>query len=406
MTILFLDAEFSPSNQPRLLSLALTCERGEFYACLAGGALKSALRGAQAFVLDTVVPQLESVPPGTPDAASASERELGDRLAAWLDSLGCASLQICFDYADDSSLFKQALRSAGQLERLSGLIHWVELPALDGEPECAEAMDASWANSERLHGISRHHALADARALHAAFDVAQARAAVSGNIPLLHDFSIDPDEWAQFEHVFEMEALRRRADADRFPQGTPICFLDIDDVVCLPVEFGGGEAIASLDRHDDKANAVFARLMHEPAVAVLKATHDSLDGRVRYVISSTWRRYVTRGQMLQILTRSGMAFVAQNLESDARWRTRHLPEHSRMLEITVWLDSHHEGEPFVVLDDWMSGSSMAQAASGHAGAFAGRVVLCDVDVGLRPEHQEAIVSALRRGATAPLFRHV
>jgi len=91
---------------------------------------------------------------------------------------------------------------------------------------------------------------------------------------------------------------------------------------------------------------------------------------------------------------AGLGFVAENLHT--QWRTPGPPpERERIEEIEAWLQDHHRGEPFVILDDEYSGPSLV-VCSDPAHRFAARVILCPLRVGLSVEHVPVIVDALSR----------
>lgn len=174
---LFLDCEFTglDSPNPKLLSIglvtnsALHAKKGtssEFYAELAG---KAPFSGADTFVLDMVKSQFGLVP-----VQVARVTDIGRRLGAWLLELaavGNSELTICYDYDADYELFQEALRSVAMWTKLSGVVKPVHVGHLYGSDEVEQAMEASWMQSFISDGIERHHALADARALRAAFTV-------------------------------------------------------------------------------------------------------------------------------------------------------------------------------------------------------------------------------------------
>jgi hypothetical protein len=70
----------------------------------------------------------------------------------------------------------------------------------------------------------------------------------------------------------------------------------------------------------------------------------------------------------------------------------------RSYDIAQWLDAFHRGEPFAIVDDTFSGPSLESALSRPTHPFHGRVVLCDENVGLLPEHIDPLLDALRRPA--------
>jgi hypothetical protein len=58
--------------------------------------------------------------------------------------------------------------------------------------------------------------------------------------------------------------------------------------------------------------------------------------------------------------------------------------------LDAWLAEHHRGEPYCVIDDQASGSSLV----GSAHDKAGRVLLCSVGIGLHRGHLPFIREAL------------
>lgn len=174
-------------------------------------------------------------------------------------------------------------------------------------------------------------------------------------------------------------------------------FLDIDDVLCMSNPIGGYDVLRAYAGTGDGLGVVLPKLFHAPATRVLKSVHDAMDGKVAYVLSSTWRLLFTREQMVEILEGAGAEFVAANMRKGAAWCTPHLPDLDRTHEVGRWLSALDRGQPFAVIDDTYSGSSFAQAlASGNGDSWQGRVTLCDEEVGLLPTHFSAILGALRR----------
>ena len=208
-----------------------------------------------------------------------------------------------------------------------------------------------------------------------------------------------------------MSAVR----ADGVTQGAvPIIVLDIDDVICMNSPYGGFDAIAAVNGRHVNPDKVYQGLFEPSATGALKQIHDEMDAAVRYVISSTWRELFSREQLEVVFRRAGLGFVADGLNAGEMWRTPPKFGRSRRIdEIAQWLDRHHQGEPFAVVDDMHSGASLMPAlqlvsmppsnvpALGHSRnvaphRFAGRVVLCDEHVGLTGDHVPFILTALRR----------
>ena len=178
-----------------------------------------------------------------------------------------------------------------------------------------------------------------------------------------------------------------------------LLFLDIDDVLCLNLPYGGYDSLAVVRGQDSDAMTVFAGLFEPRACQALKQVHEAMNGELHYVISSTWREFFDRAQMDRVFRASGLGFVADALHDELRWCTPPSFGRSRRIDdIASWLDRHHQGEPFAIVDDMLSGPSLKPALSNAAHPFAGRVVLCQEFVGLLDEHVGTIVDALGRAA--------
>jgi hypothetical protein len=211
------------------------------------------------------------------------------------------------------------------------------------------------------------------------------------------EFPTDPltlGELAWFEaSVAEFHRTLFRAGREvvefEAPPGTPIVFLDIDDVLCLSRVVGVEDAAAAMHGNQPLPVDVFELLFHQRAVTALHRLHEQLQGKVRYVVTSAWRRRLSRGEFAPILNCGGLGFVAAALDVRDRWCTSSMPEATRRDEVMSWLDAQGAGERFAVLDDMRSGASLAGAAG-----LKGRVVLSDEGVGLLPEHVEPLLRAL------------
>ena len=173
----------------------------------------------------------------------------------------------------------------------------------------------------------------------------------------------------------------------------PIVFLDIDDVLCVNDPYTGTDALdVACGKHLQPESVLRELFAAQPKLA-LERIHDAMQGRLRYVVSSGWRQWFTREQIEQVFRGAGLSFVVDNLHP--QWRTPcPPPERERVAEIEAWLHEHHEGEPFVILDDEVSGPSLVCLAPEHR--FTARVVLCPLRVGLSVDHVPLIVDALSR----------
>ncbi len=207
------------------------------------------------------------------------------------------------------------------------------------------------------------------------------------------------------------------------PTGHPVLFIDVDEVICMNRPHGCFAAAASVDDRHVNPQEVYRLLFQASSVQALKQVHDEMDATLRYVVSSTWREVFTRTQIEVVFRRAGLGFVADHLHEAGRWCTPPKFGRSRRVnEIAEWLDRHHRGEPFAIVDDTCSGASLALAlapavmpppaarsnvpAQGHSRKFpphpiAGRVTLCQEGVGLIDADVPFIVAALRRAVVAP-----
>jgi len=125
---------------------------------------------------------------------------------------------------------------------------------------------------------------------------------------------------------------------------------------------------------------------------VLESVHKEMGGQLRYVISSSWRQVFSREQIERVFRTAEVGFVAVGLHK--KWET--LRKTDRIKEIESWLHHYHQGEPFVVLDDDYSGTSLSGIDEDLKHPLAARLVLCPVGVGLTVEHLPIILDALRR----------
>lgn len=175
----------------------------------------------------------------------------------------------------------------------------------------------------------------------------------------------------------------------------PIVFLDIDDVLCLNAPYGGSDALEAVKGRHADPDTVLREIFASGPKRVLESLHEQMSRRLRYVISSSWRQAFSREQIAHVFRSADLGFVATGLHEE--WKTPSgVRIASRIEEIESWLRRHHRGEPFIVLDDDYSCSTLAGIDEGLTHPLAERVVLCTVGTGLTPEHLPTIVDALRR----------
>jgi hypothetical protein len=165
----------------------------------------------------------------------------------------------------------------------------------------------------------------------------------------------------------------------------PIVFLDFDDVICLNLPGGVGGYDVLLPGATDE---VFSQVFSAVAVETLLTALTEHDARV--VITTSWLRFMNREKLVDVLERTGMHGVVERLHEGWEARGPGMDSSTRGEAIWRWLQRHHQGEPYVILDDRLSGTGLR----GGMLVDETRVVWCEVGVGLNAEHLPAIRSAL------------
>jgi hypothetical protein len=171
--LVFLDTEFTDLAKPELLSLGMVALNGlEHYGelDLATDVGHTRVKAASEFVREVVLPQWGAV-----RGASCTELELGRRAGEFLLNLaGRLSaagdpLTVAFDYEVDFRLLEDVIRQAGLIvqvreARVVPLNIGSLTDSMTGDSESEECI-----RSLVHRGIGRHHSLADALALRAAY---------------------------------------------------------------------------------------------------------------------------------------------------------------------------------------------------------------------------------------------
>lgn len=161
----------------------------------------------------------------------------------------------------------------------------------------------------------------------------------------------------------------------------PIIFLDLDDVIVL-------NRGASFDKHhlDELDDNICRQLIHPPAGHALTELIDKFAPSI--VVTSNWVRFTSRVAFERLL-RLGVYEQAALSLHDA-WCASRRAGATRVQVIEAWLAEHHRDEPYIVIDDPDSGSSLL----GTVHDKAGRVLLCPVGTGLHHGHLSFIRAAL------------
>lgn len=185
------------------------------------------------------------------------------------------------------------------------------------------------------------------------------------------------------------------AGEEQLSQGIrPLLFLDFDDVICLNTPYGGYDvAMSSTEVPDD----LWEKLWHEPAVKVLIQVLEAHNPNV--IITSSWLRFLDQQGAKDLFCATGLGRLAESLHP--AWEAPQSRGCSRFEAVSAWLERHHRGEAFVVVDDHLSGTGLAGSEFDHHG----RVVLCAVGVGLTLSHAGKIHEALARPVLDGSHRH-
>ena len=94
-----------------------------------------------------------------------------------------------------------------------------------------------------------------------------------------------------------------------------------------------------------------------------------------YVISSSWASYLNRDQICDVLSRTGLQFVRENLSE--HWCTPRDSVSGRLSEIEAWLEQHvsEAGPTYLIIDDHVSGWALSDSW------LEDRTVFCDAWLG-------------------------
>jgi hypothetical protein len=162
----------------------------------------------------------------------------------------------------------------------------------------------------------------------------------------------------------------------------PIIFLDFDDVIALNTTYGGYDVVGPGAKPAD----LYIKLFHPPAVAVLLHLVELHNPRV--VITTSWLRFLERDGVEQLLRKTTMAAVANALHDS--WEAPPMRGMTRLEQIDAWLALNHKSEPYVILDDVLSGTGLLRSIHDRTK----RVVFCEEGVGLHEGHLAQINAAL------------
>lgn len=163
----------------------------------------------------------------------------------------------------------------------------------------------------------------------------------------------------------------------------PIIMLDFDEVIVLnrPGDVGGFDVLSR-----DPPPDLWKRLFHEPAMRTLVEAITTYQARV--VITTSWLRFMERDGFEHIFRQTELDVLSNSLHDC--WEAPQNRGETRAQAIDRWLTINHRGEPYVILDDEISGTGLRKSIHDKSK----RVILCRVDVGLHRGHLPRIHAAL------------
>lgn len=166
--------------------------------------------------------------------------------------------------------------------------------------------------------------------------------------------------------------------------GRPLLMLDFDDVICLQKPYGGYDVFQP---PSERPADLWEKLWHQPALHTLRTV--LAEHQPQVVLTTSWLRLLDHQGFLDLFRLTDLQALADALHP--AWEAPPLRMQSRWQAIERWLFAHYEGQPLAVLDDAYSGTGLA----GSRLHRCGRVVLCEVGVGLHEGLLPAVRHALR-----------
>lgn len=150
----------------------------------------------------------------------------------------------------------------------------------------------------------------------------------------------------------------------------PVVFLDIDDVLCVHQTLNTREVLAALAGDIcTSVEATWEHIFHFPARHNLLQLHEEFFPW--YVISSSWTMHLSKEQLCEVFSKTGLDFVKENLHEN--WCTLRSADSYRLSEIDAWLDvyMHPAIGAILILDDELSGQSLVGSHFEEQTVFCG-----------------------------------
>lgn len=154
----------------------------------------------------------------------------------------------------------------------------------------------------------------------------------------------------------------------------PIIFLDFDDVLAIHQVYNSYRVLEAFSgEKNEVAPELWTSVFDASARKNLLLLHKEFSPN--YVISSSWASHLNRDQICEVLRRTSLQFVSENLSD--YWCTPRDSASGRLNEIEAWLEQHTSsvGYAYVILDDHVSGWGLSDSW------LEDKTVFCDAWVG-------------------------
>ncbi|KQR49966.1 HAD domain-containing protein [Acidovorax sp. Leaf160] len=162
---------------------------------------------------------------------------------------------------------------------------------------------------------------------------------------------------------------------------SPLLFLDLDDVLCLNRPYGGRH-LQLTPRPPD----LYQRIWSVPAIEALQQV--LREARPQVVLTTSWLSFLDLAAARQLFELTGLAQLSQALHPDGE--APQLRGQTRLEAIDAWLRRHAWTGKYAIIDDLLSGTGLRRSRHEKSG----RLVLCEVDVGLSQVHVPQLLKAL------------
>ncbi len=168
----------------------------------------------------------------------------------------------------------------------------------------------------------------------------------------------------------------------------PVLLLDIDDVLALNTHYGARQVRNAMLAPDQAPADLFDKVFSKAGIKYLNVLVDEFSPAV--VMTTSWLAFLDREHFVRLFQQTGVHITDESFH-----RVWDAPQNygtTRLDAITRWISENHDGEPLLILDDYLSGEGLVDSILDQSG----RVVLCNVGVGFNSSLLKAARLALKR----------